>query len=48
MEKIWVWFGFSSYILGFEFGSVLCEFDSFKFNCTSVITKSFNAICKLT
>jgi len=41
-------FGFRSYILSFEFGSMrVCLCDGFKFNCTSVITKSFNAICKL-
>ena len=27
MQKIWVRFGFSSYILSFEYGSVLYEFD---------------------
>ena len=36
------------FILSFEFGSMSVRlFDSFKFNCISVITKSFNAICKL-
>ena len=34
MEKIWVRFGFGSYIFSFEFGSVLYEFDCSVLNLT--------------
>ena len=51
MQKIWVRFGFVllfSVLSSVRFGSIRVRlFDGFEFNCTSVITKSFNAICKL-
>jgi len=46
LQKIWVQVGFGYSQFWVRFGSIIWVrvFDGFKFNCTSVITKSFNAI----